>query len=176
VVGRLPQVIYITRHGPAAYFAVAEAISEVTQMTNDSFTISVLFVLFALFYLRYFKARDYYVVIREYRTVQPGEFGKGKKIKNFYVHHFDDYLAARAFFDLNEGSGATPSYEDQQNINYLYAVSAITADGASKKMSKKVHHQARLLVETPHSSLSALRKHWDEERKVRAELAAIQRD
>jgi hypothetical protein len=117
-----------------------------------------------------FRTRDFYVVVREYRIVAPNEFGKGKKIENSYVHYFDDYCAARAFRDLQDSYAALPQYEDQQNINYLYAVPALTAKRASAKMTKGVHHQAKLLVETPHSRLYALKKHWDEEREARAEL------
>jgi hypothetical protein len=117
-----------------------------------------------------FRTRDFYVVVREFRIVAPNEFGKGKQIESSYVHHFDDYSAAKAFRDLHDSYAAFPQYEDRQNINYLYAVPAPTAAGASRKMAKKVHYQAKLLVETPHSMLSALKKHWDEERKARVEL------
>ena len=117
-----------------------------------------------------FRTRDFYVVIREFRIVAPNEFGKGKKIERSYVHHFDDYCAAKAFRDLHDSYAAMPQYEDQQNINYLYAVPALSAKSASAKMAKKVHHEAKLLIETPFSMLSALKKHWDEERKARAEF------
>ena len=104
-----------------------------------------------------FRTRDFYVVVREFRIVAPNEFGKGKKIESSHVHHFDDYSAARAFRDLHDSYAAMPHYEDQQNINYLYAVPALTAKGAAAKMTKRVHHQAKLLVETPYSMLSALK-------------------
>ena len=96
------------------------------------------------------------MVVREFRIVAPNEFGKGKKIEVSYVHHFDDYAAARAFRDLHDSYAAIPHYENQQNINYLYAVPALTAQRASAKMKKRVHHHAKLLAETPFSLLSAL--------------------
>ncbi len=114
------------------------------------------------------RVRDYYVVIREFRIVEPGEFGPGKKIESSQLHHFDNYSASRAFFDLHETYAVVPNYEDQQNINYLYAVPAFSAKWASAKMTKKVHHEAKLLVTTPYSTISALKRHWDEERKARA--------
>jgi hypothetical protein len=136
-------------------------------MNGDIVWILTLGVLYAIISLRW---RDYYVVVREFRIVEPNEFGKGKKIESSHLHHFDDYLAARAFFDLHESYGARPYYENQQNINYIYAVPALTAKMASVKMANKVHHSANLLIETPFSTLSVLKRYWDEERKARADL------
>jgi hypothetical protein len=116
----------------------------------------------------FIRARDYYVVVREFRIVEPNEFGKGKTVESRHVHHFNDYAAARAFYDLHNTYAAIPDYENQQNINYLYAVPAFTAKRAGAKMRNNVHHEAKLLAETPFSVLSALKRHWDEERKARA--------
>jgi hypothetical protein len=127
----------------------------------------------AFFSLIALRTRDYYVVVREFRIVTPKEFGKGQDIESSHLHCFDDYSAARSFLDLHEHFGATPSYETQQQINYLYAVSALTAFHAEFRMTRRPHHKARLLVETPHSALLKLKKHWDEERKARAEFETL---
>ena len=116
-----------------------------------------------------FRKRDFYVVIREFRIVSPNEFGKGKKIESSYNHHFDDFQAAKAFFELHESYTFPPQYEDRQQINYVYAVPARSAQSANRKMTKKRHHEAMLLVETPYSSIRELKRHWDEERKSRQE-------
>ncbi len=140
-------------------------------MRDDLILLVCLGVIYAVVSVR---TRDFYVVIREFRIVTPGEFGKGKQIESADVHHFDDYAAAKAFRDLHDTYAAWPHYENQQNINYLYAVPALTAKRASAKMTNQIHHEAKLLMETPHSILSALKKHWDEERKARAELEELE--
>lgn len=124
-------------------------------------------VLCAIIFIR---ARDYYVVVREFRIVQPNEFGKGKTVESTHVHCFDDYSAARAFYDLHNAYAAIPHYENQQNVNYLYAVPALTAQSAGAKMKNNVYYKAKLLAETPFSVLSALKRHWDEEREARSEI------
>ena len=126
-------------------------------------------VLYATVFLR---PRDFYVVVREFRFVTATDFGKGKQVESSYVHSFDDYLAAKAFFDLHESYNLHPHYENQQGINYVYAVPAFTASSAEAKMTKTRHHKARLLIETPFSALSNLKKYWDAERKTREELKA----
>ena len=83
------------------------------------------------------RARDYYVIIREFRIVEPDEFGKGKTIESTHVHYFDDYPAARAFYDLQNTYAAIPHYENQQNINYLFAVPALMAKWAAAKNDKE---------------------------------------
>jgi hypothetical protein len=127
----------------------------------------ILFGLVVVVAVMAFRTRDYYVVIREFRIIQPNEFDKGKTIESSHLNYFDDYLAARAFFDFHDQYAAFPSYENRQQINYIYAVPALTAKRACAKMTKRVHHEAKLLMETPFSTLSKLKQYWDEERKVR---------
>ena len=111
--------------------------------------------------------KDYYVVIREFRVVEPNERGKGKKIESRYEHCFDSYHAAGAFFDLHEKLAAKPSYEDRQQINYFYVIPAYSASDAISKMNKPLahtgsfHHEAQYLAETPSSTLVELKRHWD---------------
>ena len=128
-------------------------------------------LLCAIVFLRW---RDRYVVIREFRIVEPSDFGKGKTVETRHLHCFDDFAAAKVFFDLHNTYAAVPYYENQQNINYLYAVPAFTAALAETKMTKQIHHRATLLAETPQSVLVALKRHWDEERKARSALAKVE--
>jgi hypothetical protein len=137
--------------------------------TDPVSTLLVLLCLIVIYAIIFIRARDYYVVIREFRIVQPNEFGKGRTVESTHVHYFDDYAAARAFYDLHNTYAAIPMYENQQNINYLYAIPSFTAKRAGAKMTKKVHREAKLLAETPSSILSQLKRHWDEERKARSE-------
>lgn len=114
--------------------------------------------------------RDHYIVVVEHRTVQPNEFGKGKQIENRQVFSFDDYAAAHAFYDRNNSYAATPHYENQQNINYLYALPARSAQHAAARMKPDKHYQSKLLAETPFSVLVSLKRYWDEERKARESI------
>lgn len=123
----------------------------------------------AIYGISSFRVRDFYVVVREFRIVDPDEFGIAKKIESYHPHCFDEYLAARAFFDLHESYARIPTYEDRQQINYLYAVPAFTSGLALTKMTKRVHHAAKLLISTPRSTIDDLRRYWDEERKARSE-------
>jgi hypothetical protein len=79
----------------------------------------LLFGLVAIVVVIIFRTRDYYVVIRESHIIRPHEFGKGKTIESSHLHYFDDYLAARAFFELREKYAASSSYENQRLINYI---------------------------------------------------------
>ena len=115
--------------------------------------------------------QDYYVVIREFRLVEPNDRGKGKKIESRHEHCFDSYHAARAFFDMHEKWASKPSYEDRQQINYFYVIPAYSASDAISKMNKPLthtgsfHHEAQYLAETPSSTLVDLKRHWDWERQ-----------
>ena len=114
------------------------------------------------------RKRDFYVVVVEHRHLKPEEFGKGAKIENSYIRCFDDYLPARAFFDFMENLRMIPQYEDQQNINYIYAVPARSSSLAKLKVGGvRVHHTAKKVMETPYSVLREHKKYWDEERKAR---------
>lgn len=110
-----------------------------------------------VYFLVWRRTRDFYVAIREFRIVTPMEFGIGEKLESTHYHHFDDYLAARAFFDLNESYRASPLYENQQNINYIYAVLASTARQAGTKMTKRPYPESNILITTPHSALRELK-------------------
>jgi hypothetical protein len=107
-------------------------------MTNIAWLLVGVVIGAALF----FRRRDYpdhYVVIREFRTVQPNEFGKGRAIQSSNTHDFSDFAAAKAFLDLHNAYAANPTLfgEDTQNINYLYAVPAYAAGKAASRLKKR---------------------------------------
>jgi len=143
-------------------------------MTNITWLALGVMICAALFFRRQ-HYRDYYVVIREFRIIQPNEFGKGKTIESSNSHHFDDFAAAKTFLDLHNTYAATPTLfgEDTQNINYLYAVPAYEAKKAALRFKKGVPYDAKLLAETPFSILAERKRWWDDERKVRAEVEAF---
>ena len=110
--------------------------------------------------------RDFYVV--EMRYVERNAAGHyvPQKLEASHLISFDDYAAARAYFDRQEES-IDRTYESTEQINFLSVGSAISRRGAERRYKK---HGERMLVRTPYSVISQIRKEWREELQERAEL------
>lgn len=126
-----------------------------------------------LAYVAFRPTRDYYVLQRHYfhRIYEPPKpLARGKL---FAAHYdgFDDYLPAKAAFDLNEGSYLRVLDDGGQEAEHkLFAVPARSRARAIARLRTGKAYDKRLVSETPYSEILKRRAYWAKELKELREL------
>jgi hypothetical protein len=128
----------------------------------------VLLLFLAIFVLLY-RTRDYYIVQRLYFDRLYRDPWRGKLFAAYY-ESFDNYLAARALFDLNEGQYISVLDTDQQEAEHsLFVVPARSKAGAVSRLKAGKAHDKALLHKTPFNVILARRSYWQKAAKEGAE-------
>ena len=116
--------------------------------------------------------RDYYVLQRHYYNrihAPPKPLGRGELFSAHY-EGFDDYLPAKATFDLNEGRYMQVLDDAGQEAEHsLFVVPARSKAGAIVRLKAGRAHDKQLVNSTPFTKILERRAFW--EREIREQKA-----
>jgi hypothetical protein len=108
--------------------------------------------------------RDFYVVQRRYFERLYDDPWRGHELA-VYHHGFDEYLAAKAFFDKYELDYIRGLDDGVQEAEHsLVVVAARTKISAVNYLSSGKAHRTESVHKTPHSDILKRRKFWQAQR------------
>ena len=81
-----------------------------------------------------------------------------QKLLSSYAESFDDYLAAKAYFDLHEEYLVLQPGPHEEQWNYAFAASSSSRLDAILHFRKSISGVHRMLMQTPYSVQSQVRK------------------
>jgi hypothetical protein len=141
----------------------------------SEWTVLLLFVAWLLYgALR--PVRDYYVLQRLYFDRLYEHPWRGK-LSDAHYHGFDDYLAAKAVFDLNEVrfiGGLDDSVQEAEHS--LFMVPARSKSAATARLKAGKAYNKALLDQTLYGNILKRREYWQKAAKEAAAYTAEQHE
>ncbi len=114
--------------------------------------------------------RDFYVVERRFVERNAATHYADQRLLSSYAEGFDDCLAARAYFDLHENCLALQAGPHEEQWNYAFAVSSSSRLDAIRYFRKSANRTHWMLMTTPYSVRSQVRKEVKANAAVHDEL------